>query len=85
MSAHNAKLPFILVKDGYTEKSENQHNKHQTSTQTIQTPTQTNSKIYTGKSKTLHRTFEQFYTEKFKHLHRKNQKSTQKKTNIYTE
>ena len=22
MSAHNAKLPFILVKDGYTEKSE---------------------------------------------------------------
>ena len=24
MSAHNAKLPFILVKDGYTEKSENE-------------------------------------------------------------
>jgi len=22
MSAHNAKLPFVLVKDGYTEKSE---------------------------------------------------------------
>ena len=22
MSAHNAKLPFILVKDGYTEKTE---------------------------------------------------------------
>ena len=26
MSAHNAKLPFILVKDGYTEKSENEIN-----------------------------------------------------------
>ena len=24
MSAQNAKLPFILVKDGYTEKSENE-------------------------------------------------------------
>ena len=24
MSAHNAKLPFVLVKDGYTEKSENE-------------------------------------------------------------
>ena len=24
MSAYNAKLPFILVKDGYTEKSENE-------------------------------------------------------------
>ena len=24
MSAHNAKLPFILVKDGYTEKSESE-------------------------------------------------------------
>jgi phosphoglycolate phosphatase-like HAD superfamily hydrolase len=22
MSAHNAKLPFVLVKDGYTEKTE---------------------------------------------------------------
>ena len=22
MSAHNAKIPFVLVKDGYTEKSE---------------------------------------------------------------
>jgi phosphoglycolate phosphatase-like HAD superfamily hydrolase len=22
MSAHNAKLPFVLIKDGYTEKSE---------------------------------------------------------------
>ena len=28
MSAHNAKVPFVLVKDGYTEKSEKeiQHN-----------------------------------------------------------
>ena len=24
LSAHNAKLPFVLVKDGYTEKTENE-------------------------------------------------------------
>jgi len=24
MSAENAKLPFVLVKDGYTEKTENE-------------------------------------------------------------
>ena len=24
MSAYNAKLPFVLVKDGYTEKTENE-------------------------------------------------------------
>ena len=24
ISAHNAKLPFVLIKDGYTEKTENE-------------------------------------------------------------